>query len=88
MFIVSIKYLILNALLLNLTDKMDLGVSEKSVTLSNLSIPYAWKKKAHIPAINLKYQLQCGMINFNYEVDNILYQIFKTILVRLKRKHQ
>ena len=37
-------------LLLNLTDKIDLRVGEKSIALSNLSIYYTWKnkkKKAH-----------------------------------------
>ena len=36
--------------------------------------------KAHIKIINLKYQLQHGLINFNYQMDHILYQIFKIIL--------
>ena len=30
--------------------------------------------------INLKYQLQHGMNNLNYLMDNILYVIFKIIL--------
>ena len=32
-----------NVLILNLTDKIDLQRSEKSVDLSNLSIYYTWK---------------------------------------------
>ena len=30
--------------------------------------------------INLKYQLQHEMINFNYQMDDTLYQTFKIIL--------
>ena len=37
-------------------------------------------KKANTIRINLKYELEHGMINLNYQVDHILYQIFKTIL--------
>ena len=36
--------------------------------------------KSHVKIINLKYQLQHGMKNLNYLMDDILYQIFKTIL--------
>ena len=41
---------------------------------------YMEKQKAHTITMNLKYQLQHGMINLNYQVDHILYQIFKIIL--------
>ena len=34
----------------------------------------------------LKYQLQHGMINLNYLMDHILYQIFKIISSILKKK--
>ena len=37
-------------------------------------------KKNHTAIIRLKYQLQHGMINLNYLMDHILYQIFKNIL--------
>ena len=37
-------------------------------------------KKSQTKTINLKYQLQRGMINLNYLTDCILYQIFKVIL--------
>ena len=68
-------------LTLKLTDKLDLKRSEKSVALSNLSIYYTWETyKAHTTIINLKYQLQHGLMNLNYLMDHILYQIFKTIL--------
>ena len=37
--------------------------------------------------INLKYLLQRGMMNLNYHMDHILYQIFKIILSIFK-KHE
>ena len=37
-------------------------------------------QKAHKITINLNYHLQHRMINLNYVMDHILYQIFKTIL--------
>ena len=69
-------------LILMLTDKLNLRKGEKSNTLSNLSIYYTWKniKKNHTIIINLKYKLQHGMINSNYLLDRILYQIFKIIM--------
>ena len=37
--------------------------------------------KNHIKAINQKqYQLQHGMVNVNYSMDHILYQILKIVL--------
>ena len=69
-------------LIIMLDDKLDLRKGEKSNTLSNLSIYYTWKniKKNHTIIINLKYKLQHGMINSNYLLDRILYQIFKIIM--------
>ena len=68
-------------LLLNLSDKINLKRSGKYVALSNLSIYYTWRnKKSHTKIINLKYQLRHQMKSFNYLMDHILYQIFKTIL--------
>ena len=70
-----------HVLILKLTDILDLRRGEKNVGLSNLSICYTWKNiKAYIITINLKYQLQHGMINLNHLMGHILYQIFKTIL--------
>ena len=37
-------------------------------------------QEAHTKIINSKYQLQHGIINLNYQMDRILYQIFKIIL--------
>ena len=76
-----------HVLIINLTDKLDLGRGEKSVALSHLSIYYTWKNiKPDTIIINLKYQLQNGMINLNYLMDHILYQIFRIILSILKKK--
>ena len=70
-----------HVLVLELTDRLDLKRSQKSVALSNLSIYYDEKtKKANTIIINLKYLLQYGVINFNYQMDHVQYQIFKIIL--------
>ena len=61
---------------------------ENSITLSNLSIYYTWKKyKTHKITINLKYQHQHGIRNLDYLMDHILYWIFKIMLDILKKKH-
>ena len=80
-------------LILQLTDKLDLRISEKSIALSNRSIYYTWKNiKSSYNNNNSKCQLQHGMINLNYLRDCVLYQIFKIILSIFKkktwRKHQ
>ena len=36
-------------------------------------------QRSHTKIVSLKYQLQRGMKNLNYLMDNILYQIFKLI---------
>ena len=78
-------------LILKLIDKLNLRRGEKSIALLNLCIYYTWKNiKSSAITINLKYQLQHGMINLNYQMDRILYQIFKIILRIFKkawRKH-
>ena len=63
-------------LMLKLTNELDLRRGEKNIVLSNLSICYTWKniKSSH----NIKYQLQHGMIDLNYLMNHILYEIFKT----------
>ena len=65
-----------HVLLLNLTDKIDLRRGKKSIALSNLSIYFI----AGTKIINLKYHLQHGIMNLNYQVKLILHQIFKIIL--------
>ena len=70
-----------HVLILKLTNKLDLRIREKIIALSNLSIDYTWKDiKAHTRTIKLKDLHQHGMINLNYLMDHILYQIFKIIL--------
>ena len=64
-------------LLLNVTDKINLKRKHKNIALSNLSIYYTWKniKKSHIRTfINLKHQLQHGMKNLNYMMDQVMVQ--------------
>ena len=59
-----------HVLILKLTDKLDLKIGEKSTALSNHSIYYTWKNtKSQTISIKLKYQLQHGMINLNYQMD-------------------
>ena len=66
-------------LILRVTDKLDLRRGEKTIAFSNLSIYYT-RKNIKSLTINLKYQLQHGIINLNYLMDHIPYQIFKIIL--------
>ena len=70
-----------HVLILKLTDKLDLRRGEESIALSNLSIYYTWKniKKSHNNN-KFKCHLQRGIINFDYQIDQILYQIFSIIL--------
>ena len=68
-------------LALKLADKLVPRRGQKSVALSNLSITTHGKtSKAHIRKINLKYLLQHGVMNLNYQMDHIQYQIFRIIL--------
>ena len=70
-----------HVLILKLANKLDLKIGEKIITLSNLSIYYTWKYiKSSYNNNNLKYLHQHGMINLNYHMDHILYQILKIIL--------
>ena len=41
--------------------------------------------KAYIITKNLKHQIQHGMINLNYQMGHILYQILKIILSIFKK---
>ena len=66
-----------NVLILNLTDKLDLRISEKSIAFSNLSIYYPWinikssyndnKFKISTPTWNDKFNLTDG----SYSVSDI-----------------
>ena len=68
-----------HVLILKLTNILDLGMGEKVIALSHLSIKIK-TSKVHTITTNLKYLHQHGMINLNYQMDRIQYQIFKIIL--------
>ena len=57
-----------------LTNKLDLRIGEKTIALSNLSINYTLRN------IKISHNNNNGMILFNYQMNRILYQIFKIIL--------
>ena len=68
-------------LLLNLSNKRDLIAVINMLFYKTLAYTiYRKIQKSHIKTTHLKYQLQRGMMNLNYLVVHILYQIFKTIL--------
>ena len=71
-----------HVLILKLTNKLDLGIGEKIITLSNLSIYNTWKNiKSSYNNNKFKISLhQHGRINLNCLMDRILYQIFRIIL--------
>ena len=61
--------------------KLDVRMGEKVIALSNLSIFGTWKNiKSSYNNNKLKYLHQHGMIDLNYQMDRIQYQIFKIIL--------
>ena len=63
----------LHRLLLNLIDKKTCEELKKVCCLiKSLHLLYVEKHKK----LKLKYQLQGRMINLNYQMDHILYQIF------------
>ena len=64
-------------LILKLTDKLDLRIGKKVIALSHLSIYYTWKNTKS-SYNNNKYKISAS--TWNYQMDLILYQIFKIIL--------
>ena len=64
-----------HTLLITLPDVTDLKRSHTYIALSNFSNYYIWKdiKKSHTKTINLKYQLQRGMMYLNLNVFYIRY---------------
>ena len=51
-----------------LTEKIDSRRKDKYIALLNLSIYYSWNNmQKHKRMINLKYQLQNGMKNLNFQ---------------------
>ena len=76
-------------LLHNLSDKINLKISDKYIPLSNFTICYTWKnKKSHIRTITLKYQLQPGIKNLNYVLDHILYSDIQYYFEYIIKKHE
>ena len=70
-----------HVLILKLTNKLDLRIGKKVIALSNLSIYYTQKNiKSSYNNNKFKYLHQHGMMNLTYQMDLILYQIFKIIL--------
>ena len=66
-----------NVLVLKLTNKLDLGIGEKVIALSNLSVSYTWKNikslynnnkfKISVPTWNDKFESHDG----SYSVSDI-----------------
>ena len=70
-----------HVLLLKLVDKLNLRTGQKSVALSNPSIYYTWRNiESSYKNNKFKYLLQHGVMNLNYQMDRVQYQIFKIIL--------
>ena len=68
-------------LILKLTIKLDLRIVKKVIALSSLSIYYTWKKiKSSYNNNRFKISAPTWNDNLNYQMDLILYQIFKIIL--------
>ena len=72
-----------HVLILKLTNKLDLRMGKKVISLSNVSFYYTWKNiKSSYKNLFIR---QHGMMNLNYQMDLILYQIFKIILSIFKK---
>ena len=66
---------------LNLSKRLDLRSSNKNVDLQNFSIYYMWKNiRKQDKNSKLKQLLQYIIMNLNYQVVLILFQIFEIIL--------
>ena len=68
-----------HVLKLQLTNKLDLRLGEKVIALSSLSIYYTWKN-IKTSYSNNKFKISAPTWNGEFELDCILYQIFKIIL--------
>ena len=73
-------------LILKVTNKLDLRIGEKVMPYQILAFITHGKTKVHTITINLKYLHQHGMMNLNYQMNCIQYQIFKIILSIFKKK--
>ena len=76
-----------HVLIRNFTDKIDLRRDKKSIALSNLSIYYTWKDiKSSYNYNKFKISGPLRMINLNYQIDHILYLIFKIIFKNMENR--
>ena len=65
---------------LKLKSKLDLRLGEKVIALSNLSIYYTWRNvKSSYNNKKFKISVPTWIMNLNYQMVRILYQIFKII---------
>ena len=70
--------------MLNFTDQINLKRNDKFIPLSNLGIYYPLKNiKSLYKNNNSNYQLQQEMINLNYLMDEIQYQIKIIIIIKI-----
>ena len=73
---------------LKLKSKLDLRLGEKVIALSNLSIYYTWRNiKSSYNNKKFKISVPTWIMNLNYQMVRILYQIFKIISNTFCKKH-
>ena len=67
---------------LNVSQRLPLRSPNKQVALQNLSIYYTWKniRKQYKNNKSIIIALQREMMNLNYQMVLVLFQIFKIIL--------
>ena len=68
-----------HVLLLKLVDKLDLRKGQEKL-LYQILVFTIHGETAHTRIINLNYLFQHGVMNLNYQMDHIQYQIFKIVL--------
>ena len=80
-----------HVLILKLSNKLDFRRNEKSITLSNLSIYYAWRnlKSSHN---NNKFKISAPTWNYKFELPDGSYSVsdiqdyFEYILKNIKKR--
>ena len=63
-----------HVLLLKLTNKLDLRICEKIITLSNLSIYYTWKNIKSVYNNN-KFKISAPTRNDKFELPDVSYSV-------------
>ena len=63
-----------NALALKLTNKLDLRIGQRAITLSNLSIYYKWRNIKNSYNKN-KYKISAPTLNDKFELPNGSYSV-------------